>query len=286
VGFPYVDVLKIQTESDAGVHFFPGVNEETQQAVEALVGREKVSGIICEFAGNPLLTSTNVPRLAATAQAHELPLIIDETLGTYANVHLLPHVDALVTSLTKYVAGAGDVMAGALILNRKSPFYGQLYAGLQREYENLLWEEDARALEAYSRDFPERMAVINANAEAVCAYLAEHPKVDRLYYPKYTTPEDFAAVKKAGGGYSGLFSVLLKDAARSAPLFYDRLRVSKGPSLGTNFTLACPYTLLAHYDELDVVEAYGVSRYLVRVSVGLENADDLIRRFQDALGGC
>jgi len=73
--------------------------------------------------------------------------------------------------------------------------------------------------------------------------------------------------------------LVLKDAEARSPAFYDRLKVSKGPSLGTNFTLACPYTLLAHYDELEWAESCGVDRYLIRVSAGLEPVDDLIQRF-------
>jgi len=90
---------------------------------------------------------------------------------------------------------------------------------------------------------------------------------------------------KDAGGYGGLCSLLLKDPAACTEAFYDRLRVSKGPSLGTDFTLACPYTLLAHYGELEAVEAHGVSRWLVRVSVGMEEAGDLIERFAEALRG-
>ncbi len=78
-------------------------------------------------------------------------------------------------------------------------------------------------------------------------------------------------------------SVVVKDADRNAMAFYDHLRVCKGPSLGANYTLACPYTLLAHYDELDSVAAQGVSPYLVRVSVGLEDLTELKARFDEAL---
>ena len=68
----------------------------------------------------------------------------------------------------------------------------------------------------------------------------------------------------------------------SAP-FYDVVRVSKGPSLGNNFTLLCPYTLLAHYAELDWVEEFGVERGLVRISVGLENREELKEMIEKAL---
>lgn len=283
VGFPYVDVLKIQTETAPGVHFFPSADAERIGEVEAVLMRERVSGVICEFAGNPLLTSVDAVRLANTLRVQGVPFIIDETLGTYVNVDLRSCADAIVTSLTKYVAGAGDVMAGALILNGASPFHYSFAAFLRERHEDLLWEEDAAVLEGYSRDFPERVQAINRGGEVLADFLASHPKVERLYYPKYTTPRHYEQVHRPGGGFGGLMSIVLKNAETAAPRFYDCLRVNKGPSLGTNFTLACPYTLLAHYGELELVEALGVSRNLIRVSVGLEPPDDLLRRFEEAL---
>lgn len=79
-----------------------------------------------------------------------------------------------------------------------------------------------------------------------------------------------------------MISVVLKPEY-SHEAFYNSLKCSKGPSLGTNFTLASPYTILAHYGELDWAEEYEVSRKLIRVSVGLEEVNDLIGIFADAL---
>lgn len=76
---------------------------------------------------------------------------------------------------------------------------------------------------------------------------------------------------------------LPKDAQSRSPQIYDRLAVCKGPSLGTVFTLACPFTLLAHYTELEWAELCGVSRYLIRLSVGLEERQDLWQRLEQAL---
>jgi len=63
------------------------------------------------------------------------------------------------------------------------------------------------------------------------------------------------------------------------------LEFCKGPSLGTVFTLACPFTLLAHYTELDWAESCGVSRYLIRISIGLESPDEIWRQLDAALRG-
>jgi cystathionine gamma-synthase len=76
--------------------------------------------------------------------------------------------------------------------------------------------------------------------------------------------------------------MILKDEAVQAPRFYDALEISKGPNLGTSFSLCCPYTILAHYDELEEVENLGISRYLLRVSVGLEPYEELVHRFDAA----
>jgi cystathionine gamma-synthase len=67
------------------------------------------------------------------------------------------------------------------------------------------------------------------------------------------------------------------------PAVYDAMEFCKGPSLGTNFTLVCPYTLLAHYDELDWAESCGVDQHLLRVSVGLEPAELILERMGRAL---
>ena len=88
---------------------------------------------------------------------------------------------------------------------------------------------------------------------------------------------------RSGAGYGCLLSFELKQGRQQAQVVYDALRVSKGPSLGTNFTLACPYTQLAHYDELAWAARCGVPSHLLRVSVGLEDPGDLWKRFELAL---
>ena len=279
LGFPYVDVFKIQTVEGPGIHFVPDYDLGT---VQGLLQQEDVSSIICEFPGNPLLQGCDLVALAKLARAHGVPLIVDDTPATYANVQTFPHADIVVTSLTKAFSGVGDVMAGALVLQGASPFAAEAVAHMRGHFEDLLWDEDAVVLEQNSRDFEERVRHANRTTEALCAWLVEQPPVERIYYPKYTMPEAYGRVMRDGAGYGSLFSLALRDGAANAPVFYDRLRVSKGPSLGNNFTLACPYTLLAHYEELEWAEAHGVSRFLVRVSVGLEPLEDLKARFVEA----
>ncbi len=282
LGFPYVDGLKIQRQSGAGCHFIPAIGEEAFTQLEALLKSEPIAGVFSEVPGNPLLQCFDVPRLSELLHQFNVPFFIDDTVATFANVDLLAYVDGIATSLTKLVSGKGDVIAGSLILNSQSPLHEKLQDAIEAKYEDLLWYEDAVVLEQNSRDFLERSQHINTTAEALCDWLNGHSKVERVHYPKYESREAYDAIRRPDGGYGGLFSVVLKDAEVHTPKFFDALAITKGPSLGTNFSLACPFTLLAHYHELDWAEEQGVSRWLIRISIGLESLDDLKQRFTDA----
>lgn len=285
VGFPYVDGLKIQTVWGPGAHFFPTLNEAEQRDIEKLIeSGEPISAVFGEVVGNPLLRMADMERLSRLLRPRGIPLVADDTVATFANVDLLPYADLITSSLTKHFSGTGDVMAGSLIINRNSPRYSELKAAQATLYEDLFWQEDATALAENAADFDARIARINQSTEMLCDQLRAHPAVAEIHYPKYVTNDAYEKVRRPGGGYGGLFSMVLKDPAQRSAPYFDQLRVSKGPSLGTNFTLACPYTLLAHYNELDWAESLGISRHLIRVSIGLEEPEDLLERFLTGLG--
>jgi cystathionine gamma-synthase len=282
LGVPYVDLMKLQEKFGSGFHFFSDNSTDILSDWDSLFGEEPIAGVFTDLPGNPLLGSADVTRLYRALKEKNVPLVIDETIGTFYNVDALSHADMVMSSLTKNFSGVSDLLAGSLVLNRTSPHYAPMKAFLDKEFEDLLWGEDARVLEERSRDFSERMEIINGNAAALAEYLNAHELVGQVYYPTLIHRDEYEAAMKPGGGYGCLMSVVLRDV-ENAPAFYDALQVSKGPSLGTNYTLACPYTLLAHFDELEWAEEHGMSRYLVRISVGLEPIEELKQRFSDAL---
>ena len=160
-------------------------------------------------------------------------------------------------------------------------------------FQDNFFDEDALFLERNSRNFEARVRKINSNAEQVCDYLREQAgpssALKAVYYPKFITSENYKTCMRASAndsagqaGYGGLFSLTFSDLEASER-FYDHLQCAKGPSLGTNFTLACPYTVLAHWTELDWAGKWGVEENLVRVSVGLEDVDQLKQWFAHAL---
>lgn len=144
------------------------------------------------------------------------------------------------------------------------------------EYEDLFWAEDALYLERNSRDFAERSAKINETALATVDLLQQNPLISKVYYPSISdTKHYYDAIKTPTGGYGGLISFIFKEP-EDAICFFNAVNLHKGPSLGTNFTLACPYAILAHYQELDEIAKWDIDRNLIRISIGLELESDLL----------
>ena len=280
--FPYVDALKVQQEFGQGVRFFPVGDAAAVAEVTALAQAGEIAGVFCEVPSNPLLRVVDIQALHTALRGTGVPLMLDDTVGGVVNISGIRHADAVSTSLTKSFSGTGDVMAGSLTLNPDSPHHAAFRALLEEEmrHNEILWCADAIALEKNSRDYPDRARRMNTAAAALTEFLRAHPAVDRVWYSM--DQPAYRALLKPGGGGGCLFSFTVKGEGR-APKVHDALRVSKGPSLGTNFTLCCPYAILAHYQELDWAATCGVPADLLRVSAGLEDPADLIERFRAAL---
>lgn len=292
LGFPYVDVLKVQEEFGSGVRFIAGVREAAMAELRALAAGEPLAGLYTELPSNPMIEMPDLPALARLAAAHDFPLAADDTVATGVNVDACAHADLVTTSLTKAFSGVGDVLAGSVVVAARSAWAEPLRRLLAaQEAAAPLFAPDAVVLERHSRDFRERIRRMSASAAIVAEWLAAHPAVAKVHFPGLDPAQRaaFAPLRtgsaSGAGGFGMLLSLTLRDTS-ATPRFFDRLRLCKGPSLGTNYSIACPYTLLAHYNELDWAERCGVSRHLVRVSIGLEDPQELIARFDEALAAC
>ena len=288
-GFPYVDTLKIQQRfRPAKCRFFPVGCDSDIDALEAELAAGSVSAVFCETPTNPLLTCPDLRRLRGLADKFGFLLIVDDTLAACMNLDVLPLADVVVTSLTKYFSGYGDVLAGSVVLNSASLHFEQIRRLLFDRYSCLLADVDLQVLERNSRDVGWRVATINGNAAELARRLAGHPAVAKVFHPSVVTgshrPDpNYESLRRPDGGYGGLMSIVLRNPAINTPPVFDAMAFCKGPNLGTVFTLCCPYTILAHYTELDFVESCGVSRWLLRLSIGVEPLEELWRRFQTAL---
>lgn len=277
-GFPYVDTLNILKKFGPGVHFFGFGDDESLEDMESQLksGEIKITALFCECPSNPLLKTPNLKKIRELADEYNFAVVIDETVGNFVNIHVLPYADIVASSLTKVFSGDSNVMAGSLILNPESKMYHTLKKYFDDEYEDLFWAEDALYLERNSRDFAERSAKINETALATVDLLQQNPLISKVYYPSISdTKHYYDAIKTPNGGYGGLISFIFKEP-EDAICFFNAVNLHKGPSLGTNFTLACPYAILAHYQELDEIAKWDIDRNLIRISIGLELESDLL----------
>lgn len=287
-GFPYVDTTNILKKFGPGMHFYGFGDDSSLADIEKNLEENKleIQALICECPSNPLLKTPNLPKIRQLADKYNFVVIVDETIGNFFNINVLPYADIVVSSLTKVFSGDSNVMGGSLVLNTKLPFYSSLKKYFDSEYEDILWPEDALYLERNSRDFCNRSAKINENALAVVDFLLKSPYIAQVFYPTLLPSRKYYdEIKSPEGGYGGLLSFSFHNPSH-AVAFFDSLKLYKGPSLGTNFSLACPYAVLAHYNELDEVTKWGIDKYLIRVSVGLEDQNDLLETFADSMNAC
>lgn len=282
LGFPYVDSLKLQEKFGHGVTLFSRL-KTLGGDLETLAEREPLAACFCEIPGNPTLGSADGREIGPVLRRHGVPLVVDDTVATPFNIDLGGAADLIVASLTKYIAGTGDVMGGAVICNPRSPYYRELKPLIFQNAEPLLWEADAAVIDANAHGFPERMRRHNANGLYLAERLRAHPAIERVWYPKWEFSEAYETVRRPEGGWGSLITFLPRHAETAAPRIYDALAYCKGPSLGTVFSLACPFTIMAHYTELEWVESCGVPSHLLRISAGLEDAEELWRRLEAAL---
>eukprot|EP00730_Choanoeca_flexa_P016907 TRINITY_DN8073_c0_g1_i1.p1 TRINITY_DN8073_c0_g1~~TRINITY_DN8073_c0_g1_i1.p1 ORF type:complete len:940 (+),score=250.13 TRINITY_DN8073_c0_g1_i1:191-3010(+) len=285
LGFPYLDTLKQlqHPHLGPGAHFIP---DGDIRKLEAIAAQEPVLAVYIEVPSNPLLKTVDVTELRKVADQYNFPIVADDSIGNFCNIDVLnkpdAYADILVSSLTKTFSGRGNVMGGSMIINPRSAWYKKHMYTASRGHQDLLFMDDAQALLSNAATLEARNARVSASAEALADYLAQHPAVDKVHYPKYNNPEQFRSIARNDETWGGLMSVILKDESKASAV-YDALRVPKGPGFGTNFTLVCPYTLLAHYQELDFVRQHGVDPNLLRVWVGLEPVDEIIAAFEEAL---
>ena len=174
-------------------------------------------------------------------------------------------------------------MGGSVVLNCRGRRYAEIKDRLQTEYQDIYYPQDAIVMEKNSRDFSERIHKANENAIAVVELLRSHPLVAKVCFPLgHESQSIYDRYRREQGGYGFLLSVLFTKP-QCAEVFHDALHTAKGPSLGTNFTLTCAYTLLAHYCELEWAADYGVDEHIVRISVGVEDKNALLAVVKDAL---
>jgi len=234
---------------------------------------------------NPLLKIVDIRRLAALAKRSGALLAVDNTFATpFFQRPLELGADLVVHSTTKYLAGHSDLIGGAVVCDRK------------RVYERLKFHQNAAGAVPGPWDswlvlrgiktLAVRMRQHEDNALCAALYLRWHPKVSRVYYPGLPDHVGSSLARKQMTGFGGMLSLELKGGRRAAERFFSRLKVfCLAESLGGVESLACYPALMTH-GSLSKEERLkrGIGEGLVRLSVGIEDREDLLEDLAGALG--
>lgn len=247
----------------------------------------ETAGIVVEVPTNPLIQTTDLPRLSRLCRRYGVALVVDPTIASPINVDVLPHADVVVNSLTKYAGNRGDVMAGVIVVNPDSPFADSLVRAMKERPPEPLHARDLARLAWQIRDYQAVLAETGRAARELADFLEAHPGVARVHRG-LTDPfrENYARLVPPNGGEPPVFTVVFQKPLAEV---YDKLRMVKGPSFGTIFTIASPFLYLAHYDLVTSpekrrwLESIGLAPELLRVSVGREPIEELKAAFAEAL---
>ena len=253
----------------------------------------KFQALWCEYPSNPLIVTPNMRELRRLADEYKFILIVDDTIGSFSNVDLLGVADVVVSSLTKSFNGYADAMGGSAVLNPSSRWYTELKEICQSKYEEEWSNGDADQMEQNSRTYLQRSSILNNNALRLVEHLqglSANPNspIAKIHYTTVGTDSEYykqtmrQATQEFTPGYGCLFTLELK-TVEQAIAFFDNLNVHHGPHLGAHLTLALPYTRMLYSKDLEWASGYNMRPTQVRVAVGLEETDDLIRTFSEAV---
>ncbi len=291
------------------------VNPDDLAAFEAAV-RPETRAFFVETIGNPAANVADIPAIAALAHNHGVPLIVDNTFGTPYLIRPIEHgADTVVHSATKYIGGHGTSIGGIIVDAGRFDYDNERYPQLSQpdpSYNGLRYAADlgpaayiTRARVSLLRDTGASISPFNAwlmiqgletlslrmerhcaNGQAVAEYLAAHPKVAYVNYPGLPGNKYYEIAKRLlPRGVGAIFSFGVKGGREEAGRFIDNLQLF---SLLAN--VADAKSLVIHpagttHAQLDdeALRSSGVGPELVRLSIGLEDVEDLIADLEYAL---
>lgn len=285
LGWLYVDSARLFEKAAETQHAFVA-NVQDLDAVEKLLAQGNVAAVFTETPNNPQLETADIFALRRLCDRYGAKLILDPSSVGITILDLLPHADMVCSSLTKYAASRGDVMAGLLVVNPSRPDAAALLKVAREELEPLHYL-DAQVLAEQVKRIGDVSQTFSRNAAALSKRLAQHPAIRKVRTADTgPTAQNFKALQHKGAGAGALITIELQEDMRGV---YDKLDLVKGPSFGVEFTIASPFLWLAHFSEVTspegraAVRAAGLDPDLLRISVGLEPTEEIWSAFEVAL---
>ncbi len=237
-----------------------------------------------ETPSNPTYFVMDIAGLAGIAHAHNIPLIVDNTLATPClQQPLAMGADIVVHSLTKFMSGQGAIVGGSIVA--KQELIRDMVSTIAR-VGSIMSPFDAWLVLMSLETLPLRMARHSSNAERLVEYLTQHPKVKGINYPSAQDyPQRELAKRQMADGFGGLLSFEVKGGREGAVQVINSFRlIPIIPSFGTSRTIATHCATHTHSNMTPKErEAVGIYDGLIRLSVGLEDPEDLIADLEQAL---
>ena len=245
---------------------------------------KKTKLIWIETPTNPLLKIIDIEKVSKRARKNNILLAVDNTFASpYFQKPLLLGADIVVHSTTKYIAGHSDIIGGAVVVNNEKiyndlKFYQNAAGAVPGPWDSWLTLRGLKTLAI-------RMKVHQENALYLARYLAEHPKIKRVYYPGLPSSKNYAIAQKQMQGFSGMISFELKGGRPAVEKFFANLRIFfLAESLGgveslISYPAGMTHVSMSREERLK----RGIKDNLIRISVGIENKLDLKNDLKNAL---
>lgn len=264
---------------------FHFVNMDNPDAIEAYIN-DDTKLIWVETPTNPMLNIIDIEATAAIAKKHNILLAVDNTFATpYLQQPLDLGADIVMHSVTKYIGGHSDLVMGALIVKEKS-LAERLYF-IQNASGAICGPQDAFLALRGIKTLHVRMQRHCENGKAIALYLASHPKVENVYWPGFESHPNHDIAKKQMKDFGGMISFTTKgnDYNKSIKLIENLKIFTLAESLGGVESLAGHPASMTHASiPKEEREKTGVVDSLIRLSVGIEDEEDLINDLKQALG--
>jgi cystathionine beta-lyase/cystathionine gamma-synthase len=253
--------------------------EETRAAVTP-----RTRMIFIETPTNPVMTITDVAATAEVARESGILLAVDNTfMSPYFQRPIELGADAVVHSTTKYLNGHSDGIGGVVVV-KDAELAERLYF-LQNAAGPIIGPQDAFLVLRGLKTLGVRMRQHDANGRRVASFLAEHPRVERVFYPGLASHPQHDLARRQMSGFGGMISFETGSLENARTVLNGVRLCALAESLGGVETLICHPATMTHASVPEVERArLGISDGLVRISVGSEDADDLIEDLDAAMG--
>jgi len=256
------------------------------EEVEASID-EKTKMLFFETPANPTMEVLDIERIAALGKKHDVIVVVDNTFATpYLQNPLDLGADIVLHSMTKYLSGHGDTVAGAVI--GKEEFIKPLRFEYLKDFGGIISPFNAWLILRGIKTLAVRMDRHSENAMEIAKYLSFHPKVTKVHYPGLRTHPQHEIAKKQMRDFGGMISFELKGGKDCGKILCNSVKLSAiAVSLGDCDSLIEHPASMTHstYSEEALAHA-GIDPGLIRLSVGLESIDDLIDDLRQALLKC